>query len=255
MTDTPTPEDPHDDLADEAAAEANASGDDAAASDAPVVPELEYPNDTLEAALARRSLELPAEQTALLKRYAELLWDWNEKINLTRHTTWEKFVGRDVVDSMALVPFLAQKSRVLDVGTGGGVPGLVLKIVRPDLDVILSDTTAKKIRVVDEIVNRLGINVIVHHGRAEELLKTRSMNDLVVRAVAPIEKLVTWFNPVHQKFDRLLIIKGPSWVQERYEARQKHLLEKWQLRKLSEWPLPGTNGRSVLLEIKRRDKK
>lgn len=251
MTDTPTPEDSHDDLPDEVATEGNA----APANDAPIVPELEYPNDTLEAALARRSLELPAEQVSLLRRYAELLWDWNEKINLTRHTTWEKFVGRDLVDSLAVAAELPQKSRILDVGTGGGVPGLVLKIVRPDLDVVLSDTTAKKIRVLDEIVNRLGLAVIVHHGRAEELLKTRTMNDLVVRAVAPLEKLITWFNPVHQKFDRLLIIKGPSWVQERYEARQKHLLEKWHLRKLSEWPLPGTNGQSVLLEIKRRDKK
>jgi len=245
MTDTPENE----------AAEEIDVAETAPAADAPVVPEVEYPNDTLEAALARRDLALPADQVSMLGRYASLLWDWNTKINLTRHTTWEKFVGRDVVDSLALVPFLPLKNRILDVGTGGGVPGLVLKIVRPDLEVILSDTTAKKIRVLDEIVARLGINVVVHHGRAEEFVKTRTMNDLVVRAVAPLEKLITWFNPVHQKFDRLLVIKGPSWIQERYEARQKHLLEKWQLRKLNEWPLPGTNGQSVLLEIQRREKK
>jgi 16S rRNA (guanine527-N7)-methyltransferase len=243
MTDTP-----EDDTTEDSAAAPTAS-DDA------ILPEVEYPNDTLEAALARRDLVLPAEQISMLARYATLLWDWNEKINLTRHTTWEKFVGRDLVDSLALVPHLPEKHRLLDVGTGGGVPGLMLKIVRPDLDVVLSDTTAKKIRVLDEIVNRLGIQVTVHHGRAEEFVKTRTMQELVVRAVAPLEKLITWFNPVHQKFERLLVIKGPSWVQERYEARQKHLLEKWQLRKLSEWPLPGTSGHSVLLEIKRRDKK
>jgi len=243
MTDTP-----EDETAEDSAAAPTAS-------DAQIVPEVEYPNDTLEAALARRDLVLPAEQISMLARYATLLWDWNEKINLTRHTTWEKFVGRDLVDSLALVPHLPEKHRLLDVGTGGGVPGLMLKIVRPDLDVVLSDTTAKKIRVLDEIVNRLGIQVTVHHGRAEEFVKTRTMQELVVRAVAPLEKLITWFNPVHQKFERLLVIKGPSWVQERYEARQKHLLEKWQLRKLAEWPLPGTSGHSVLLEIKRRDKK
>lgn len=254
MTDSP-----EDDItAAEPAAEVNdelEAAEAAPASDAPIVPEVEYPNDTLEAALARRDITLPPEQVSMLARYATLLWDWNTKINLTRHTTWEKFVGRDVVDSLAIVPFLAPKARILDVGTGGGVPGLVLKIVRPDLDVTLTDTTAKKIRVLDEIVARLHINVVVHHGRAEEFLKTRSLHDLVVRAVAPLEKLITWFNPIHQKFERLLVIKGPSWVQERYEARQKHLLEKWQLRKLSEWPLPGTNGQSVLLEIKRREKK
>ena len=56
--------------------------------------------DTLTAALARHSLQLPAEQVAQLEKYARLLWEWNEKLNLTRHTDFEKFVGRDLVDSL-----------------------------------------------------------------------------------------------------------------------------------------------------------
>ncbi|MCE9605693.1 MAG: 16S rRNA (guanine(527)-N(7))-methyltransferase RsmG [Planctomycetia bacterium] len=255
MTDTPSDAPLADDDIPSEAADELETNEPEATSDAPIVPEVEYPNDTLETALARHGITLPAEQVSLLGRYASLLWDWNTKINLTRHTTFEKFVGRDVVDSLALAPSLPPNNRVIDVGTGGGVPGAILKIVRPDLEVILTDTVAKKIRVLDEIVNRMGLKVIVHHGRAEELLKTRAVHTLVVRAVAPLSKLIVWFTPVHQKFERLLIIKGPGWVAERYEARQKHLLEKWQLRKLTEWPLPGTNGNSVLLEIKRREKK
>lgn len=210
-----------------------------------------FPNDTLAAALERRAIELPPEQVELLDRYARALWDWNEKINLTRHTTYDKFVGRDVVDALALQPHIGFGDRVIDVGTGGGVPGVILKIVRPDLEVILTDTVGKKARAVEDIVRRIGLEAKVHHGRAEDLLATRKAETLVVRAVAPLEKLLTWFAPLQQAFERMLVIKGPGWVEERYVARQKRLLKNWQLRNVDEWPLPGTDGRSVLLELKR----
>ena len=70
-----------------------------------------------------------------LASYAERLWAWNEKLNLTRHTDAATFVARDVADAAAIVPHLAAVERVLDVGTGGGVPGIVLAILRPDLHV------------------------------------------------------------------------------------------------------------------------
>jgi 16S rRNA G527 N7-methylase RsmG len=68
-----------------------------------------------------------------LDNYRRQLWAWNERLNLTRHTTLEKFVSRDVVDSHQLSNLLQRGERVLDVGTGGGVPGVVLAILRPDL--------------------------------------------------------------------------------------------------------------------------
>ena len=78
-------------------------------------------------------------------------------MNLTRHTTLEKFVGRDVVDSYQLGKLLEQGERVLDVGTGGGVPGVVLAILRPDLSVSLCESTQKKARAVEAIVARAGL--------------------------------------------------------------------------------------------------
>src|ERR671919_480947 len=89
-------------------------------------------SDTLAAALARHDITLPAEQAALLDRYCRLLWEWNEKLNLTRHTDYEKFVSRDLADSLELAKHLKPGEEVLDVGSGGGVPGIVLAIVRPD---------------------------------------------------------------------------------------------------------------------------
>lgn len=228
--------------------------DDNAAADATPSPAFaEYPNDTLTAALERRQISLPPEQLTQLEQYCALLWEWNEKLNLTRHTTFEKFVARDVVDSLALVPHIGLGDRVIDIGTGGGVPGAILKIVRPDLQMVLADTVGKKVKAVDDIVRRIPLDVQVHHGRAEDMLSTRKAQTLVCRAVAPLEKLCSWFQPLRHAFDHMLVIKGPSWIEERYEARQKHLLDAWQLRKLEEWPLPGTESNSVLLELKRKE--
>src|SRR5690242_6162996 len=99
--------------------------------------------------LAKHRIELSAEQISLLARYCRLLWDWNAKINLTRHDDFEKFVARDVVDTLAIARHLGQSERVLDVGSGGGAPGIVLAIVRPDLTVALSESVAKKARVLE----------------------------------------------------------------------------------------------------------
>jgi len=205
--------------------------------------------DDLAAAVAEHGIELPDEQIALLRRYCVLLWDWNTKLNLTRHTDYRKFVARDLVDSLVFAEFLASGEKILDVGTGGGVPGVVLAVVRPDLSVSLCESVGKKARAVADIVDRLGLAVPVHEARAEDLLGAWRGNTLVARAVARLAKLLRWLKPHWGSFDRLLILKGPSWVEERGEARHYGLLRNLALRKLTSYPLPGTGAESVLLQI------
>ncbi len=206
-------------------------------------------NDTLAAALERHGIQLEAQQIQQLDAYCRLLWDWNAKLNLTRHTDYERFVSRDVVDSQALAQFLEPGERILDVGTGGGVPGIVLAIVRPDLKVELSESVAKKARATAAIVTELKLPVTVHHARAEQVLEQKSFGTLVVRAVAPLAKLIGWFNPYWESFNRLLVIKGPAWVEERKDARERGLMRNLALRKLAAYPLPGTDSESVVLSI------
>jgi 16S rRNA (guanine527-N7)-methyltransferase len=212
------------------------------------------PPENLAAAIAQHQIELPPEKIALLEQYCALLWEWNAKINLTRHTDYEKFVARDLVDSLAFSQFLRQGEKVLDVGTGGGVPGIVLAIVRDDLHVSLSESISKKARVVADIVQRLGLKTPVLNARAEDILDKQRFNTLVIRAVAKIKKLLEWFQPHWNAFDRLLILKGPSWVAERGEARHYGLFRDLTLRKLASHPLPGTESESVLLQICPPDK-
>lgn len=203
----------------------------------------------LRVAIQKYSVELPGKQVDRLHAYCQLLWQWNEKINLTRHTDYDKFVSRDLIDSLAFSQFLQPKEKILDVGTGGGVPGIVLAIIRPDLRIWLAESVGKKARVVTDIVAQLRLKTPVHPGRAEDLLRRERFNSLAIRAVAPLAKLLTWFKPHWSRFDRLLILKGPAWVEERGEARHLGLLGNLALRKLHTYPLAGTDSESVLLQI------
>jgi 16S rRNA (guanine527-N7)-methyltransferase len=214
----------------------------------------ELPNDTLTAALQRHGIELPADQIAALELYASRLWDWNDKLNLTRHTTFEKFVARDIVDSWQLAQLLEPNEQVLDVGTGGGVPGAVIAILRPDIRMLMCDSVAKKAKAVDSIVKEARIPAEVRHARAESLLETKRFDTLLIRAVAPLTKLLTWFKPHWKNVGRLLVIKGPNWVEERGEARHLGLFHDLDLRKRAAYPLAGTDSESVILEIRPSDR-
>ncbi len=205
----------------------------------------------------RLGLAVPAGAEEGLAAYAERLWAWNEKLNLTRHTDVERFVSRDVADAVAVVACLGPGERILDVGTGGGVPGVILAILRPDLKVELSDSVGKKARAVRGIVAEAGLAIPVHEGAAQELVSRRGPKDqfdvLVIRAVAPLLKLLTWFEPLADRYGRMLVIKGPRWEEEKGEARHRGLVKKVTIRRVAAWPIRGSDNESVLLEVKRRE--
>ncbi len=206
-------------------------------------------DETLGTALVRYDVQLAEQQTVLLERYCRLLWDWNAKLNLTRHTDYDKFVGRDLVDSLQISRLLEPDQSVLDVGTGGGVPGIVLAVLRPDLRVSLCESVGKKARAVEEIVRALALSLPVHHDRAEKVLESHRFDVLVARAVGPLWKICKWFQPHWDKFDCLLAVKGPRWVEERGEARHRGLLRSVELRKAASYPMPGTDSESVILRL------
>lgn len=211
------------------------------------------PSRSLAEALSRHAISLPPSQVGLLNRYCQLLWEWNEKINLTRHTTFDRFVARDVIDSLAISRQLDAEEDILDFGTGGGVPGIVLAIVRPDISVSLCDSVGKKARVVAEIVDTLGLDLDVHSAPGQDLLEEGLHDTIVTRAVAALPKLLNWVAPHWTSFRRMLVVKGPAWVEERREARRLGLFQDLQLRKLDEYRQPGADHPSVVLEIKPRE--
>jgi 16S rRNA (guanine527-N7)-methyltransferase len=209
----------------------------------------EYSNDTLDAALLRHGIDLQSQQRALVDGYCHLLWDWNQKINLTRHTDYEKFVSRDLVDTLQLSTLIHPNEEVIEIGSGGGVPGLLLALLRPDLTVTLTESVGKKAKVLADIVKQLGVKIRVEGVRAEQVLKQERYDATIARGVGPLEKLLTWLQPHWLSAGRLLAIKGPKWSEERGEARHRGLLHGLELRKAAEYPLAGTASQSVILKI------
>ena len=111
----------------------------------------------------------------------------------------------------------AGPARVLDVGSGGGFPGIVVAILRPDLEVTLLDATRKKVQFLREVADELGVDVRAIHGRAEEQARTElgGRFDLVTaRAVAPLERLVGWTVPFLRPGGLVYAIKGERWDEE-----------------------------------------
>lgn len=206
--------------------------------------------DELRSALDRYKLSVPEESLQQLCRYSELLWDWNAKINLTRHTDIESFVSRDLLDTLQLSQHIPKGVKVLDVGSGGGVPGIPLAILRPNLKVSMAESVQKKAKVLDSIVRRLGMKTKVHANRAESVLAKEKFDIITVRAVASLRKLVFWFQKVPDSFGEMLLIKGPRWIDEQEEAAEEGLLTNCSITQLDSYRTPGHDGESVILSLK-----
>lgn len=189
-------------------------------------------------------------QLQLLGNYCQLLWAWNEQINLTRHTTAELFVARDLLDAARLAATLEEGEKVLDFGSGCGVPGIPLMILRPDTMVHLCDSVQKKAKVLTAITKELGLATRVWDTGVVQVVSRQKYNTLTARAVAPIAKMCTWLGPYWGRFGRVLTVKGKSWTDERAEARHLGKLKHVQLRKLDEYPTPGRDGLSVVLQLR-----
>ncbi len=200
-------------------------------------------------AIAAHQLSITDEQAARLAHYCRLLWDWNSRLNLTRHTDWDLFVTRDLIDTIELSQRVPKDSTVLDVGSGGGVPGIVLAILRPDLKVALCESIGKKATALQAIVKALRLPIVVHADRAETILKKHRFQVITVRAVGSISKLLTWFVQVWKSVGQMLLIKGPRWTEEFEEAESGGLLNRLKLESIAEWSTPGRDGQSVLLQI------
>ncbi len=137
--------------------------------------------------------ELSTEHEVQLQRFREIVLDWNSRINLISRKDTETFEIRHVLHSLSIIRYIRfwTGARVLDLGTGGGFPGIPLAIVNPEVQFTLVDSIEKKMKAVADMVAQLGLgNVRVVRSRVEDI---KSPVDYVVsRAVAPMPELVHW---------------------------------------------------------------
>lgn len=158
--------------------------------------------------------DLTEEQQRIFEEMARLYAEWNEKINLISRKDVENIYERHILHSLSLAktyPFPAGAD-IMDLGTGGGFPGIPLAVLFPDCHFYLVDSIGKKIKVVQAVVESLGLkNVTPLHTRAEEIKNIR-FNIVVSRAVAPLQELWKWSFPLFKKHktiqNQLIALKG-----------------------------------------------
>lgn len=204
-----------------------------------------------EVALPLAITDIQDETWGKIADYCIQIWSWNQSINLTRHTTPELFVKRDLLDSWHLAKLLEPNEEILDIGTGGGVPGVLVAILRPDIQVTLCDSVAKKAVVMQRVVDQLQLKVPVYPLSVQKVLEDFRYDSLTARAVGPLIRLCTWLQEDWHKFKRLLAIKGPKWVEERGEARHKGVLKNIELRRVAAYQMPDTESESTILQLLR----
>ena len=215
--------------------------------------ESEQSDISFEEALQEAGIELEAEQASQIKDYCHLLWEYNKKMNLTRHTTYRRFVERDVLDSQMLASVLDDGDSVLDVGTGGGVPGIILSILKPGLNVTLLEPVGKKANAVNDMVGELNVPCSVYRDVVQEHLLGNSYNVVTARAVGSVTKIMTWTKGLWGQFDKMVLIKGPKWKEECADAKSNGLTRMVDIKKLVSYPMPGTESESHIIEIGKKN--
>jgi 16S rRNA (guanine527-N7)-methyltransferase len=149
----------------------------------------------------------------LAERYAEMLVGSGVDRGVIGPREADRLWERHLLNSAVLGELIPAGARVLDVGSGAGLPGIPLAIARPDLRIVLLEAMARRVAWLEEAVTELGLGVPVHRGRAEDPGVRRELggNDVVTaRAVAPLGRLAGWCLPLVAAGGRLLAVKGAS---------------------------------------------
>lgn len=172
---------------------------------------LSTPQDGIQLEAGLAQMQIPADPACLqaLQQFMQLLQKWNRAYNLTGATDPDTLLHRHVLDSLSLLPHLAGH-RVIDVGSGGGLPGIPLAIASRDREFLLLDANAKKTRFIQQCIIEIGLqNARAHQQRVQEYTAAQGFDTVVSRALAPAQTLLAWVDPLLVR-GRVLLMLGPA---------------------------------------------
>lgn len=157
-----------------------------------------------------------------LEKYADLLVEWNEKINLTAIVDPEGIAVKHFLDCLMIFKYvdIPKGASVIDIGTGAGFPGVVIKIARPDIKLTLMDSLQKRINFLDTLCSELGLEVTTVHSRAEDIKpqQREGYDFAVARAVANMRVLTEYCLPYVKVGGSFIAMKGSTAAEEVKEA-------------------------------------
>lgn len=205
-----------------------------------------------------KKLNIPLSETQVdkLTEYARLLVEWNGKINLTAITDDEGIVTKHFLDSITALQTGYVRGRVIDVGTGAGFPGLVLKLAKPELSLTLLDSLNKRVNFLKKVGEKLSIDGLEYvHARAEDGGRNREYREkfdtVVSRAVANLTVLSEWCLPFLKKDGYFLAMKGPLADEELSKARRAIQILGGKVEDIFEADIPFTDLKHKIIVIKK----
>lgn len=216
--------------------------------------------DRVRNGLETLNLYYSKEQLEQLWVYYNFLKTENRKYNLTSITDADAVIKKHFLDSLALLPYInnEEKHRWLDIGTGAGFPGLVLKLFLPGDGFYLIDSSSKKINFLNQLIYKLNISgVEATHGRAEDLADIEgwreSFDFVTSRAVAPLNILLEYVLPFVRKGGYGYLYKGPDYKKEINEADNALKTLGGKIEKILEVNVPGLSAERYIIVIKKID--
>lgn len=201
----------------------------------------------------KMQIDIKESQIEKFYIYMNLLLEWNQKINLTAITDCDEIIIKHFIDSLTICKYLKKESSVVDVGTGAGFPGIPIKIVREDLNIILVDSLNKRIRFLEEIIKKLELeNIKAIHSRAEEFgrnIKYREKFDYATsRAVANLSTLSEYLIPLVKIKGKVISMKGSTIDEELEESKKAINVLGGKILNIDEFNLPSSDiKRNVII--------
>lgn len=202
--------------------------------------------------VTKLGITLTEEQYEKLERFYNLLIDWNQRINLTRITEKEEVYLKHFYDSLTISKEvdLTKVKTLCDIGTGAGFPGVVLKIVYPNLKITLVDSLLKRVNYLNSIIKELDLkNIIAIHSRGEDFHE--KFDVVTARAVANIEKLLGFTMHLVSK-EGIFIAMKANIDNELTEEVQKKINRKYNILRVNKFTLPKENSLRSLVVVKNK---
>ena len=202
-------------------------------------------------------IELKEKQIKHLYEYMNLLIEWNKNINLTAIVEPKEIILKHFVDSLTISKYITENSILIDIGTGAGFPGIPLKILRDDIDITLVDSLNKRIKFLNEVINKLNLsNINTIHGRAEEIgrnINYRETFDYATsRAVANIATLSEYLIPLIKKNGKCIYMKGPDLEEELEKGKKAISVLGGNLEIKEEFELPYSDIKRTIIIIEKK---
>lgn len=214
--------------------------------------------DMLNEACQSMGLSFDEEKYNKFIKYKDLIKEWNQKINLTAITDDEEIIKKHFIDSIKVFncDYVKNAKSIIDIGTGGGFPGVPMRIVKEDSKMVLLDSLNKRINFLNEVINDLNLsNIKTIHGRAEDFAQTaeyRQRFDLAVsRAVANLTVLLEFCLPYVKVGGYFVALKGPA-IEEEIKAAEGALKALGgKIEKIIEVDIEGSDLKHNLLVVKK----